>query len=221
MGWISDRHMRQGGSIGRGGLKPCKKGAPLRKIVATVVPAASMFSPARVSLECGHEAESWGGVRARCVACKDGRRMEGWAGAPGNWRTSEYRSWAAMKARCCNPKSIRYMYYGARGIRVCERWLGEGGFDRFIEDMGPKPSRDHSIDRIDNNGNYEPGNCRWATRLQQARNNRNAALTPETVREIRIKHAAGAKIRPLAREYGVTQRTISDCVRFITWKDVA
>lgn len=62
--------MRSGGSIGPGGLKPHKRGAPLRKIVGTVTPSESIFSPALVLLECGHEAESWGGVRARCVACK-------------------------------------------------------------------------------------------------------------------------------------------------------
>jgi len=70
MGWISDRHMRRGGSIGPGGLKAHNRGAPLRKIVGIVRPSESIFEPARVTLECGHEAESWGGVRARCVACK-------------------------------------------------------------------------------------------------------------------------------------------------------
>lgn len=71
MGWISDRHMESGGSIGPGGLSERKKGAPLRKVVGTVVPSSSIFVPARVCLECGHEAYSWGGVRARCVACKE------------------------------------------------------------------------------------------------------------------------------------------------------
>jgi hypothetical protein len=71
MGWISDRHMRRGGSIGPGGLKERKKGAPLRKVVGTVVPSETMFAPATVILECGHEAESWGGIRARCVKCKE------------------------------------------------------------------------------------------------------------------------------------------------------
>lgn len=70
MGWISDRHMKRGGSIGPGGLKAAKKGAPLRRVVGLLQPADSMFSPSRVRLECGHEAESWGGVRARCIACK-------------------------------------------------------------------------------------------------------------------------------------------------------
>lgn len=72
MGWIHNRHMQQGGSIGPGGLKPHKKGAPLRKIVGFVMRSGTIFAPNRVLLECGHEAESWGGVRARCVACKQG-----------------------------------------------------------------------------------------------------------------------------------------------------
>ena len=70
MGWISDRHMRQGGSIGPGGLGKAKKGAPLRKVVGTVADRGSIFCPNLVRLECGHEAESWGGIRARCPACK-------------------------------------------------------------------------------------------------------------------------------------------------------
>jgi hypothetical protein len=74
MGWISNRHMRQGGSIGgrRKGRKYPKDGAPLRKVVATIVHYGNIFQPDRVMLECGHEADSWGGARARCPACKDG-----------------------------------------------------------------------------------------------------------------------------------------------------
>jgi len=71
MGWISTRHWRHGGSIGPGGLGAAKKGAPLRRVVGTLVPARSIFTPAVVRLECGHDAESWGGKRARCVACKE------------------------------------------------------------------------------------------------------------------------------------------------------
>jgi hypothetical protein len=72
MGWISDRHMRRGGSIGPGGLSARKKGAPLRRIVRVVQPG-TLFVPASVEMECGHEGPSWGGVRARCVVCKEGR----------------------------------------------------------------------------------------------------------------------------------------------------
>ena len=79
-----------------------------------------------------------------------------------------------MIGRCHNVNSHKYQSYGARGIKVCESWLSS--FDNFIRDMGPRPSKDHSIERLDNNGNYEKLNCVWATREQQGANKRNSVL---------------------------------------------
>jgi hypothetical protein len=84
-------------------------------------------------------------------------------------RTPEYMAWRHMKSRCYNPNIHNYHNYGGRGIIVCERWINS--FENFLEDMGVRPSERHSVDRYpDKNGNYEPTNCRWATKKEQSRN---------------------------------------------------
>ena len=84
--------------------------------------------------------------------------------------TPEHKAWSGMKLRCYNVDRDDFKHYGKRGIKVCERWLKS--FENFIADMGHRPSVKHSIDRINNDGDYEPSNCRWATKSIQANNTR-------------------------------------------------
>jgi hypothetical protein len=110
-----------------------------------------------------------------------------------------------MIQRCENTKSRNYPKYGARGITVCQRWRGEQGFQAFMADMGPRPSANHSIDRKDNNGNYEPGNCSWATRVQQARNKRTSVV-------LTVEGQSGT-VAEWAERMGIGRSTIKERLR--------
>ena len=91
-----------------------------------------------------------------------------------------------MKQRCLNPKMPKFKDYGGRGITVCDRWLNSPTV--FVSDMGLKPGKKYSLDRIDNNGDYEPSNCRWATQIEQVRNRRdNRKLTVNGVTRLIVE----------------------------------
>jgi hypothetical protein len=103
----------------------------------------------------------------------------------------EYRSWQSMKERCLNPNVKDYHRSGGRGITIDRRWME---FANFLEDMGPEPGPAYILDRIDNDGNYEIGNCRWATRQDQAINKRTTyRLTPTELDNILAAHSMGVR----------------------------
>jgi len=113
------------------------------------------------------------GIKRSC-GCLRSENMRKLATTHGLSHTHElYSMWCGMKTRCSNPNFEAYPNYGGRGIRVCERWLN---FQNFIEDMHPRPSKDHSIDRIDNDGDYCPENCRWSLWKEQMNNSRNNTI---------------------------------------------
>jgi len=109
--------------------------------------------------------------------------------------SSEYRIWGGIKTRCTNKNSPDYDRYGGRGVTMCDEWLGN--FEAFLNHLGPRPSKQHSIDRIDNDKGYEPGNVRWATTKEQARNRRNSTYVTDGMRVLHIID--------VANELGITR----------------
>jgi hypothetical protein len=106
----------------------------------------------------------------------------GMAATKGRPASKEYNAWSSMLTRCKNPNSAAYQNYGGRGISVCDRWTD---FKNFLEDMGLAPTSDHSLDRIDCDGDYSPENCRWANAKTQAQNRRVVRLNESIVADLR------------------------------------
>lgn len=131
----------------------------------------------RVLCDCGSYKVVWNSNLGRgnttscgCIHKEMVKKSKTMHGHTKNYRNSAtYIAWSNMKTRCLNKKYKEYSYYGGRGISICKRWLES--FECFLEDMGEKPS-DQSIDRINNDGNYEPSNCRWSTNAEQCANRR-------------------------------------------------
>jgi hypothetical protein len=116
----------------------------------------------------------------------------------------EYGIWWGMVARCEDPRQQNYDRYGGRGIKVCDKW--RGSFAAFLADLGPRPSREHTIDRIDNNGNYEPGNVRWATRIEQANNKRTSRTVTALGRTLTMSQwARETGIKRTALDYRINR----------------
>ena len=119
--------------------------------------------------------------------------------------SATYLSWMNAKRRCTNPEHPRWKDWGGRGITMCERWME---FANFLTDMGEKPPG-LTLERKNNNGNYEPGNCVWATHLAQNKNKRNTKLTPEMIDQIRRMGAANMTIKSISAELKLNRHTIA------------
>ena len=167
----------------------------------------------RCACDCGNEVHANGrrlrdGKTISCGKCfRRARPSSGKAeprqmhGHCADYKSSgTHNTWGAMLDRCRNPNHAAYPYYGRRGIRVCERWLD---FTSFLADMGARPDG-MTIERIDNNGNYEPGNCRWVAQSEQSKNTRaNIQLTFNGRTMIASEWAKETGIRPGTIRYRV------------------
>lgn len=170
--------------------------------------------------ECGNETIAWGqnlrngrsqscGCRQKEAAAKIAPLAHAANTTHGKTNTPEFKAWRSIIDRCTNPNIEHFHNYGGRGITICERWMT---FENFYSDVGNRPSPDHSIERINNNGNYEPSNCKWATRTEQANNRRTNRLIEYKGQTLTAAEAA--------RLTGIPVRTIRQRLRR-GWTDAA
>jgi hypothetical protein len=158
--------------------------------------------------DCGNEAVvAQGAIRAgrsRSCGCLHREELSARLTTHGGTNTPEHRAWKDMKGRCLNPDHEEYRNYGARGISVCSEWLDS--FPNFLRDMGHRPSPKHSVDRYPNNdGNYEPRNCRWGTDKEQQNNTRRNRL-------LTVKGKTQT-LQQWAEEFGISNMTLSSRLR--------
>jgi len=132
--------------------------------------------------------------------------------------SAEYQIWSQIKQRCNNPSNKFYCNYGNRGITFCSEW--ESSFEQFYKDMGPQPFKGASIDRINNDGNYEPSNCRWASYTVQARNTRSNTLNSNLVKEVKTLYKQGWTTKEISEKFEVPRSTLHNVKIGKTWKDI-
>ncbi len=137
----------------------------------------------------------------------------------GMFHSPEYKVYRMMLSRCYNPNTDAFKYYGARGIKVCNRWLHS--FINFYQDMGERPSSNYQIDRENNNKDYSPDNCSWVTVAVNAQNRRSNVVNWFTVRSIRRLYVMKKYTQvELSKIYALNKYTIFDIVHNKTWAEV-
>ena len=161
--------------------------------------------------DCGKHTKSFGtdlrSGRTKSCGCHARELINKILTKHGMEKSTEYKSWQGAKARCYNVKNKKYHRYGGRGIKVCERW--RNSFVNFIFDMGKKPSVKHTLDRIDNDGNYCPENCKWSTGVEQS-NNRST----NTFIKYNGEHLTLAQ---WGKKTGIPANVISSRLRILNW----
>lgn len=152
-----------------------------------------------ISASCGCEKTKWLAKRNRSTASQGGLS-----------NTTEYRIWTQMKTRCFNNNHVHFGRYGGRGISIHKAWLGSGGFMQFLKDMGNRPSLKHTLDRIDNNGNYTPTNCKWSTHKEQC-NNRSTSVKY-------LIDGEKLSVSQIARRKNINRNTLDSYIRKQGWE---
>lgn len=131
-------------------------------------------------------------------------------------RSLEYCSWMCMIQRCTNPRNKVYQHYGGKGITVCARW--RNSFVDFLEDMGRRPSKDYTLDRIERDEGYYKENCKWSTRREQCINRSSVKITEQQVIQIKNLFEEGQTQINIAKLFNVKRSVIHKIVRNKTWK---
>lgn len=128
----------------------------------------------------------------------------------------EYKCWCHMIYRCENPKSKSFLNYGGRGIKVDPVW--RKSFQSFLEHIGPRPSNKYSVERMENDGHYEPGNVRWATKAEQNRNKRGVKMSHAAAKEARSYAEQGVDLSDIAVFFGVHKNTARAAIKQSSWQ---
>lgn len=165
----------------------------------------SMRNDGMVLIRRSKGREYWG-TPAQREACLKAERSRYLTALRYSQHGGAYVCWRAMTQRCSNANRPDFSRYGGAGITVCDRW--KASYSAFIADMGARPSKRHSIDRIDNGKGYEPGNCRWASVHQQNQNRRSTKLKDNLLPDIDRLHQNGQSQRQIAAIYKVSQTAI-------------
>lgn len=187
-------------------------------VIGSAQPGANWAARWACKCDCGSQKDVFAanlrrGLSTSC-GCLSAAKTSARSRTHGMTGTPTYRTWESMLNRCNNPRNSSHVNYGGRGIKVCDRWAS---FENFLSDMGEKPEKGMSIERLDVNGNYEPGNCIWADPKTQARNTRRTRLSAELVGALR---RGDVTVDEAVSSTGCSRATAMHAKNGRNWEDV-